>query len=691
MGGADGGLRRKLRVAAAWLLTLALVIVYFALPNGENPVGVEAAARARTEPAEERRLDVIEVSPADAVAGAAITIAYVGALDPEDVRPYVGREEMPVLARKEGAVVARLPGNLEPGRVKIRVASGGERSKPYDIRIKAPNWRKPFRNLVGGFALLVFGIGVLARGARAAAGLPSAHGLSRVARRGTAALGLGALLGVLAQSTTAAAGVLAGLVASSVLAVVPAACAFLGAQIGAASAPLVTGLIDPREGLLVIAVGVLWLGLATDRRAVAIGRLVLGAGLIAFGLQTMRPGFEPFVQDPELLSFVSRLRAENGADVALCALLGAALVATLQGPAPVLVLVLVLAQTTAHWDLETALAVLSGSGLGAAVGALLTTPAARRCRRLAELHLLMGAGSTLLTAATVGIWSSLADSIVPGVPHEIDWGKRVLMPNLGLHLGVGFALSQLAAAIVLLPLVPLAARLLNRVLPADSGKELARVGDSVRVVRARLLAALSVQQSALEPLLELALHGRREAGRIAEHRLADAHALLEESISGPLSALPKDPEGSLLARLALGCLQLERALESVQRQAERLVDRRVALSAETETPLLLGDDELTLRRLSALLDEGIATVAHALETGSEIDLEAARAREIRMNGLEAHARSAVLAGARDAAAMRMHLAVLGLVDALEAAGNHVYRLAETLGEGNPTQVASIPA
>src|SRR5690606_35617776 len=128
MAAADGGLRRKLRVAVAWLLTLAVVVVYFALPDGERPVGVESGVGPRAEPGEERRLDVVEVSPADAVAGAAITITYVGALDPAGVRPYVGRDEMQVLARKQGAVVARLPQKLEPGRVKIRVTSAGERS-----------------------------------------------------------------------------------------------------------------------------------------------------------------------------------------------------------------------------------------------------------------------------------------------------------------------------------------------------------------------------------------------------------------------------------------------------------------------------------------------------------------------------------------------------------------------------------
>jgi Na+/phosphate symporter len=151
---------------------------------------------------------------------------------------------------------------------------------------------------------------------------------------------------------------LAALVSSSLLAVGPAAIAFLGAQLGAATAPLVTGLIDPREGLVAVAVGVLWHGLASDRRSVAFARVVLGAGLIAVGLQTLRPGFEPFVQDPTLLSLVARLKSHSLLDLGLCASLGALLVAVLQGPAPVVVLVLVLAQTTAQWDLRTALLAL---------------------------------------------------------------------------------------------------------------------------------------------------------------------------------------------------------------------------------------------------------------------------------------------------------------------------------------------
>ena len=56
-------------------------------------------------------------------------------------------------------------------------------------------------------------------------------------------------------------------------------------------------------------------------------------------------------------------------------------------PAPVLVILLGFAQTTGHGDLRTSLAILSGSGLGASIGALLAIPSGPRGRRLAQLHL----------------------------------------------------------------------------------------------------------------------------------------------------------------------------------------------------------------------------------------------------------------------------------------------------------------
>ena len=147
--------------------------------------------------------------------------------------------------------------------------------------------------------------------------------------------------------------------------------------------------------------------------------------------------------------------------------------AAFQGPAPVVVLVLGITQTTGHLDLRTALGDPDRFGLGAAVGALLTAPAGARSRRLVQLHLLLGTASTVLALATVRIWSALADRLVAGSPHDIEWGKRVLLPHMGLHLGVALALSQLAIALVLVPLVPLLVKALARL--AGVGLARARV------------------------------------------------------------------------------------------------------------------------------------------------------------------------------------------------------------------------
>jgi len=670
---------RSLRLLFAWLCTALVIAIYFSLPDGEDALATDPGNAAALEQPAATRIEVVSVTPADPTPGSAVTVQFAGAEHPREVEAYVGKSALPVLSRLEDALVVRLPGALPPGHLKLRVADGAERSKPYDLRVKLENWRKPFRSVLGGFALLIFGIGVLGRGAREAVGLRSTHVLARWAQRGPAALGMGLGLGMLAQSTTAAASVLAGLVSSSLLALGPAAAAFLGAELGTATAPLISGLFDPREGLLVVALGVMWLGFATNRRSSALARLALGVGLISFGLQTLRPGFEPFVQAPALLSLVVKLRATGVLGVATCALLGAALVAIFQGPAPVCVLVLVLAQTTAQWDLRTVLAVLSGSGLGAAIGAMLTSAAGKSSRKLALLNLMLGALNTLLVASTVDLFAFLADQVVPGIPHEIHWGKRVLLPNLGLHMGVAFAMSQLASALVLLPVSFRLARVVERWFPQDRQSKLPSVGDATRVTRSRLLQVAELQLSALAPLRQLALDGDRDAGRLVERAIAESQALLDELVAGPVLALGDAPESRALGSAALTNVQLQRSLEGLERQAELFVDARVALSRNGRPSELAESDLAALDEMHANLNAAGNAVLEALRDGTAIDLDAARASEIAMNALEARLRKGVLEG--DPETVRSHLAVLKLADAYEATGNQLYRLSEALAEG----------
>jgi len=324
---------------------------------------------------------------------------------------------------------------------------------------------------------------------------------------------------------------------------------------------------------------------------------------------------------------------------------------------------------------------LSGSSLGAAVGALLTTPRGRNGRELASLNLLLGLLSSLLAALTVPIWTQVADWLVPGVPHEISWGKRVLLPNLGLHLGVAFALSQLACALMMWPLAaPFSRRLRARFFSPDH-KPLSQIGDPIGVTRAQLVSSLKRVERALPALRELSVHGERSSGRLAEQELSAAHAKLEELIAGPVRGLGDSAEGRRLSALVFTSLQVQRALEDVRREAERLLDTRIAdsVGAGAIEPLT-ADETKILLEIQSLLAEGLNAAIAALQEQATLDVDAARGREIQSNALEAAARSALLVHSDAQARLGARLAVLELVDACETAGNQLYRLSESLGD-----------
>lgn len=682
-------LQRRLGGLPRWGLASALSVLalvpYVALPGGEQ--NEQRAALALEDGEGDEPLEVRSVSPVDPFPGSSIAIVFSGKVDAAQLRAYAGKQELLVLARREHELVARLPRELAPGDLKVRLASAGDEarpfhlrawhSKPFHVRVRTPSWRKVYRSLLGGLALVAFGIGLLSRGVRAATGLHAARAATRIAERRSLAYAGGALIGALAQSTTGAAGILAALSAASVVPLSAAALAFVGAQLGATIAPLlVTGLVEPREGLLLVALGVLWLTLASDRRTAALGRLVLGAGFVAFGLQLFRPGLEPFLSEPLWIALGEQLRAESAGEVALCAVVGAALTAALQGPAPLVVLLLGTAQTTGHWDLRSALALLAGSGFGAALAAYLTVATVPASRKLARMHLVLGALGAVISASTVELWAELPERVLGGRVAILHWTERVPMSALGAELALGFGASQLAMALVLGLLVE---RLARRSASAKSVPVLRPAGDEA--VRQSLGRVLALQQAALADTSLLAQAGTRRFGQRAEARLASARAMLAGLLDAQRGALALlGPESALLGSSAFSCLQLQHALETLLERAERGIDARLVASAEQPVDAS-ADGEPVLRDLHLLIDEGLAATRSSLTRGAPLDLDDALAREIKINRLEAYARSALLERGEAPQQIARALDLLQVVDAYEVVGNHVYRLAEVLGQG----------
>lgn len=626
---------------------------------------------------DEDRVDVVNVTPSRPAPGGVIVVDH-SFMEEAAVSVYLGKQPLQVLSQRPGTMVARLPSDAAVGRVKIRVGTKGHRSKPYDVHIAPRDWRLPFSGFVGGIALIVFGTGAFARGAREAVGKAGADRLGRYSQRRTVAFFIGAAAGATSQSTVASAALISGLTASRLATAAAAATAFVGAQVGAGTLPLLTGGLDLLAGLVGIALGVFWLTLANDRRTSAWARLMLGAGFVTFGLHLLRSGLEPLVLDQTFLQLASGLRADGLTSRLLCLAVGVLLLLIFQGAASTLLVAAGLLQLVGALELPTLLYVMSGSGLGAALSALITTRWSERGRRLSQLHLLLGVVSTLVAFVTVEIWVELSALLAGSGGPLASFGSNVLAPSVGKQLALAFVFSQVFSALVALPFVSLFARWVKRATPKKTDE--GATAGSVVSVRHGLVSVLRRQRWALELVSDLVLAGERGAGSHAEHALSEARSRLQSLLRGGVRQLPEAGPGAELRQSAFACLQLERSLEDLLYRAERFTDRQVGIAARGAAAMSAADLRIATE-MHALLLEAVETVHKALIEEARVDLEIARRREIRLNALEAQTRRAALEASGDSRTIALRLEALELFDAYEGAGNHLYRLAETLGGG----------
>jgi hypothetical protein len=665
---------RNLRSRFAPLVVGAILLaVYLHLPEPAAPV---PAVDNDPPSSFSEQLEIVDVRPLDPTPNSAIVIRYVGG---EVEGAMLGKEPLTILERPAGTLVARLPADTEPGYRKVRIHDLEGRSKPFRIKVEAVDWRKRFRNLVGGLALVLFGLELLSRAVREATGLDSAAKLARVAMRRDASFLFGGLVGALVQSTSSVAGLLGALVGTNLLGLTAAAAAFLGAALASGVAPfLLTSVVAPSEGLIAVALGLVWMRLASDRRQKALGRLVLGAGVMAFGLHVIRPGFEPLLSEPLLITLLDGFQGHGLVPTLNCLALGVGLAALLQGPGPVLLLVVSLAETTGLWDFRSAMTVVAGSGFGSALASTLALPRASHEKGLGLLNLCVGLATTAIAAVGVRAWCGLSDWIVRGYPQEVAWGERVLLPNIGLHLVLAFAIAQTSASLVVLPAIPPLSRWLER---RHDRKRRAGDGGAPFLERLHegLAHVLRAERRALDPIAELALTGKRSLSRLAEREITEARAALDAILTAPSSAREKVGADEL-QRALLTCLQLHSAIEMLLRETDRLVEARLTTTSGAGDASLPKAHQAALREMQRLLGDGLDDLIGSLSSGLPLDIDQTRAREIRLNTVEAELRASLSLDGLEVARRQVELGVLSWAGTCELAGNHVYRLGQTLRE-----------
>jgi hypothetical protein len=284
---ADRGGRRRLRLAAAWLLTAAIAVFALVDWGGDDDARIAATAGDGDGDPELRirMLSDAEVSPGDA-----IVVRFDNADPALPLAARIGGETADILDRRPRSAVVRVPLDAPTGRAPLRLTQGSRKSKAWDLLVRPPRHRKLWPRIVGGLALFLYGFGVLASGLRGLAGRRLRAQLGRLTEAPLRATGLGVAIGAATQLTTTATAVTVGLIEARLLALAPALAIAVGALLGASLIGALLPLGFAKVSLEIIAVGVVWTTLADRRHARAVGHAVLGAGLVLYGLRLLQTG-----------------------------------------------------------------------------------------------------------------------------------------------------------------------------------------------------------------------------------------------------------------------------------------------------------------------------------------------------------------------------------------------------------------
>ena len=656
--------RRPWRAVFGWLVSLA--IVSFAISDwGADDDAKQHATTDDEETVDELR--ILSISDGEVNPGDAVVIKFAGGDPKQPVEARVAKQLSEIVSRAPDSVVVRIPADTPTGRAALRINQGAKRSKAWHLHVRATNYRKLVAKLIGGLALFVLGLSQLATGIRGLAGSRLRTLLGRLTVSPPRAIGVGALVGAGTQLTSSAAAFTVSLVEAKLLAVAPAVAVLVGAQLGASLSGALLPVPFAREGLLLVALGVLWMRIASSPRRRAVANAVLGAGLMLYGLHLLQTSVEPLVSDPKILPYLGYLSSPGVMTTLTCAAVGAVLAFVLQGVGPVYVLVVGVAQTTTL-PLANALAILAGTSLGAALGmAVVAWQAGTTTRPLARTQLLFGAAAALFVLVTIPVWTSFAHVLVGG--DELAYGHNVLRTRAAGQVALGFALAQVAAVGFWIMVLPALAR---RATQVRSRRVEVRADITPRMLDRELSEVLERLQGALAIGLETSRTGERTRSGESEKVLVEARQTLEARYK----AIAADQDTNTLtersARSVVAVMQLRRAVEQAVHAAELCVERGVKL----------GDDaKQRLVAMHAIVDESFDAMLAALTAGAAPDLEDAGAREIRLNALESEGRTASIQRRRvQSTTSSLHIGIAELVDSYENVGNHLFRVAKALAE-----------
>jgi len=326
---------------------------------------------------------------------------------------------------------------------------------------------------LGGLGLFLLGMKIMSEGLQKFAGRKMRHILSRASNNRFIGCATGTFVTAVIQSSSATTVMMVSFVNSGLMTLTQAAGVTLGANIGTTiTAQIIAFKIDA-FALPAVAVGVFLKFFVSNRKWNYAGDVLIGFGLIFYGLTLIKSGITPLRDNETFLSLFSRFQADTFGTLLMCIFTGSILSMILQSSSVTIGIIMALA-SQGLLNFVTCAALILGTEIGTTITAQLAALGANvNAHRTATFHTFINLAGVIIIALlfpffiklVVGLTSFLMGT---GTPDLVIGGAK---PNIARYIANFHTTFNIITAVFFLMVLPYVVKAAVWLTPQRKGED----------------------------------------------------------------------------------------------------------------------------------------------------------------------------------------------------------------------------
>jgi len=330
--------------------------------------------------------------------------------------------------------------------------------------------------VLGGLTIFLLGMNNMSNGMQAVAGDSLRNLINTVTNNRFRALAVGFIVTAFIQSSSITTVMVVGFVNAGVMTLTQSIGVILGADIGTTITGWILVLNVGKYGLPVLGIAGIFYLFSSSERVRNISLMIMGMGMVFFGLELMKNGFKPIREVPEFLALFSKFSPENGGNLVVCALAGALVTAVIQSSSASVGIAMSMA-ATGLINFETSVALVLGMNVGTTITAFLASLGSlTNAKRAAYAHILIKIIGVIWVLPLFPLFVKVIPIITGSNPNTVLIENGVVSyPCIIKGIAIAHSLFNVANVAIFIPFTRAFSGLLMKLIPDKSTEKANRL------------------------------------------------------------------------------------------------------------------------------------------------------------------------------------------------------------------------